>query len=376
MRPSVSICAIAAGLLAGVPANAAKYDLPTYTPAYEPLTVDERGMWMEADEYERRLKNSPLLVEDEALHSYIRRVLCDTVGEDRCGSVRIYVMELPAFNATMRPNGVMTVWTGLLLRTRSEAELGAVLGHEFSHFELRHTLKGFKNRRTSSDIAAWAAVLGGITNTDTRDLQMSLVGSMFRYNREQEEEADLLGLKYLANSPYPSSAAARTWANIMAEADATAAGRKIKSKHRYTAGFFDTHPTELKRATYLSAAAAEYADGGDARTDGHLAAISGLLPRMLAAQVRLNDFGGSEYLLTARGEMHQLRGNPRDFVSASQFFQQAIEKGLKTPMVHRDLGLALLKAGSSSAAKPELERYLTLVPDAPDAKVIQTLIAQ
>ena len=50
----------------------------------------------------------------------------------------------------------------------------------------------------------------------------------------------------------------------MAEQDATAIGRKRKAKQRYTAGFFDSHPTELKRATYLSLAAQKIGGGGDA----------------------------------------------------------------------------------------------------------------
>ena len=73
--------------------------------------------------------------------------------------------------------------------------------------------------------------------------------------------------------------------------------------------------------------------------------------------------------------MYQLRGNPRDLVTASQFFREAIDKGLATPTVHRDLGLALLKTGSTAEARPALQHYLDLLPDAADAAVIRTLLA-
>ena len=223
--------------------HAAPPELPTYTQAYEPRTVDERGMWMDADESEKKLRNSPLVIRDEALNKYVRDVLCRTVGNVRCNGVRVYVLEVPAFNASMRPNGAMTVWSGLLLRVRNEAELGAVLGHEFAHFELRHSLSGFKQRRTASDFLAWAAVLGGMTNTDTSLLQLSLLGSMFQFNREQEEGADLLGMKYLGASNYPAIAAADVWSHVMAEQDATAVGRKRKPRQKYSAG---THPTRIQ----------------------------------------------------------------------------------------------------------------------------------
>src|SRR5437868_4723730 len=134
--------------------------LPTYTQGYEPRTVDERGMWMEADERERKLRDSPLLIRDEDLNRYVKSILCRTVGEDRCKGVRIYVLEIPAFNATMAPNGAMTIWSGLLLRVHNEAELGAILGHEFGHFELRHQLAAFKHSRSSTDVLAWLSVLG------------------------------------------------------------------------------------------------------------------------------------------------------------------------------------------------------------------------
>jgi predicted Zn-dependent protease len=380
---------VAASVLAvAAPARSAA-DLPTYTQAYEPRTVDERGMWMQADEYERNLRDSPLVIRDEALNQYVRGVLCRTVGNDRCKSVRIYVLEVPAFNASMAPNGAMTVWSGLLLRARSEAELGAVLGHEFAHFELRHTLEAFKRRRSATDVMAWATVLGALANTNTSLLQWSIVGSVFQFDRKQEEAADLLGMKYLAASAYPAMAAADVWRNLMAEQDATAVGRGRKPKHRYSAGFFDSHPTELKRAIYLTNEAKKLNDGGDPHLSGHQLAMRGHLPKFLAAQIKLNDFGGSEYLLDqlasaggwsgdllyAKGELYRSRGNPRDLASAAQFYGEAIAKGYSAPDARRNLGLALLRNGRASEGKAALQEYLRLSPDATDAKAITALLA-
>jgi beta-barrel assembly-enhancing protease len=363
--------------------------LPTYTKAYEPSSVDERGMWMQADEAERQLRDSPLVVRDEALNKYVKKVLCQTVGNDRCNSVRVYVLEIPAFNATMYPNGAMTVWSGLLLRTRSEAELGAVLGHEFAHFELRHTLAAFKRKRSASDVLAWASVLGAMSNTNVSGVQLSIIGSVYEYNRAQEEAADLLGLEYLAASDYPAMAAASLWTSMMAEQDATAIGRKRKPKQRYNAGFFDSHPTELKRAVYLGASATKLNDPGDARETGHRTAMAAILPSLLSAQIKLNDFGGTEYLLNqlaasggwsgdllfAKGELYRQRGNPRDLASAAQFYSEAIAAGYKSPDARRNLGLALLRNGQAGEGKAALQDYLRLSPDATDAKAISALLA-
>ncbi len=378
----------AAILLGGAAPEPKAKPLPPYTAAYEPQTVDERGLWMQADEYEARLRSSALLIRDEQVVNYVRRVLCETVGEDRCRSVRVYVLEVPAFNASMYPNGAMTVWTGLLLRARNEAELAAVLGHEFAHFELRHSVQGFKQSRGATDALAWVQLLGAISNTDVSNSQWSLIGSIYRFSRQQEQAADLLGLDYLRNSRYPAASAAKVWQHIMAEADATAAGRLYKNKHRYAAGFFDSHPTSLARASYLQVEAAKAPDSGDEDVNGHQAAIAPLRERLLAAQVKLNDFGGTDYLLNelakihgwtgqllfARAELYRERGNPRDLVTASQLYDEAIKAGHSTPEAYRGMGLALLKSGETSSGRSALSEYLRLKPDAGDAKIIQTLV--
>ncbi|MXP42358.1 M48 family metalloprotease [Altererythrobacter soli] len=382
------LLAAAGALLISTGAAAKEQPLPPFTLGYEPQTVDERGMWSEADEWEKSVKSSTLRVDDEGLNAYVREVLCKTVGTDRCDGVRVYVLNIPAFNATMSPNGMMMVWTGLLLRARSEAELGAVLGHEFAHFELRHSLKGFQARRSASDVLAWTQVLGNALQVDTRNSQFSLIGSLFRFNREQEKEADLLGLDYLAQSKYPSRSASEVWQHLMEEADATATGRKIKKRHRYRAGFFDTHPTELDRADYLLEQSMAKGDTGDAGAASYYAALSPWLPKLLEDQVRLNDFAGTEYLLNsiaattgwtgellqARAELFATRGNPRDLITATTLYLNAIDVGHSRPATMRGLGLSLVKSGKRSEGAEYLRKYLEAEPGAPDASLIRMYV--
>ncbi len=324
----LSMLGMAAALGAARPAVAADQSLalPPYTAAYEPQSVDERGLWMQADEVERRLRDSPLRIREGKLESYLHDVLCRQVGADRCAGIRIYAMEIPSFNATMMPNGAMQVWSGLLLRARNEAELASVLGHEFAHFELRHGLNGFKNRRGTSDAIAWIGVLGGVTATPVDAVSLLLAGTTFRFSREQETEADLLGLKYMAGSGYPAGAAVHVWQSLVAEEEATAAGRKQKARTKRRPGFADTHPAPPQRIAYLTEAASRLPAEGDTRADAYQAAIAPYLSRFLSAQVKLNDFGGTDYILSnlaqragwtgeltfARAELYRARANPRD----------------------------------------------------------------
>ncbi len=362
--------------------------LPPYSAAYEPRTVDERGLWMQVDEAEKQLRASNLLIADPTLGAHVRRVLCRTVGEDRCGSVRLYLLELPGFNAAMMPNGAMLVHSGLLLRTRSEAELGAVLGHEFAHFELRHSLAGFARARSATDAIAWISVLGAASGANVGASVQLLAGAFFTFSRALEKQADLLGLQYLRASPYPAGAASEVWAHLLQEQAATALERKYKPNRGRAAGFFDSHPAPADRADYLRAAAGD--DPGDAAVAGHRDGMAMVRLPLLMAQVKTGDFGGTAYLidalaaqsgwtaelLFARAELYRQRGNPRDLATAAQLYADAIRAGPAPPEAHRGLGLALLRSGDAAGGRVALAEYLRLKPDAGDARLIASLVPE
>lgn len=375
---------------AAVPVNKAPPP-PPYAGVYQPQGVDEIGFWREADEDERALANAPEVIRDEALNGYVRGVLCATVGKDRCAATRIYILRVPFFNASMSPNGTMRVYSGLLLRVRNEAELGAILGHEFGHFERRHSLERFKARRTGNDILSWAAVLASMapgyqTRAGYNDLQWSVYGHLYRYKRDQEREADLLGLGYLNQGTLRPQAAASVWRNVMAEADASSRARGL-SKPRYDLfAFSASHPPSAERAATMAALADPQGDGRDDGADRYAKALSPWLPTFLDDQIKLNDFGASDYLIAmlaeqgwtprlwlARGDLYRARGNPRDLVNAAEFYANAVAGDAALADAYRGLGLSLLKTGRPSDGRTALRRYLHLKPDAPDAGMIAML---
>lgn len=363
-----------------------------YEGIYQPRGVDEVGFWREDDESERRLAASSIIIRDEKLTEYLKEVLCSAVGTDRCNATRIYVLREPTFNATMSPNGTMRIFSGLLLRMRSEAELASVLGHEFGHFESRHSLNRFKAARRGTDILAWGALLASMSPSyDTRrtyqSLEISVYGSLFRYNRDNEREADLLGLGYLNKSSLRPQAAAEVWQNLIGEIEASATSRGLKKPRFDAVAFTASHPPEGERAGYLAALAEPT---GAERDDGALRyreALSAWLPVFLEDQIKLNDFGGSEYIIAnlaesgwtpslwlARAELYRTRGNQRDLVNAVQFYSNAIELDANLAVAYRGLGLSLIKTGSQSQGQAALVKYLALKPDADDAKMITLML--
>ena len=387
-RPIVGVALALAAICLPVEAvatRAADLTLPPFSGAYQPRTVAERGLWMQADEDERQSRDSHLLIDDAALNAYVRHVLCRTVGEKRCHAVRLYVLRVPAMNATTSPSGAISVWSGLLLRLRDEAELGAVLGHEFAHFEQRHTLALYHRRLGATDLVAWTALFAGGAAPLVR---LITTASTYSFSRAQESEADLLGLRFVAAAGYDPGHVADVWARQMDEADATAAGRKQRSRRYDGVPLLSTHPTDLQRMTALRAAAATLPSGGVTEAAAFAAALRPWRAAFLADQIKLNDFGGTDYLLGqlaqggwsedllfARAELYRQRGNPRDLVVAADFYRQALALDQRHAESHRGLGMALLRGGQSEEGRAELRRYLELAPAAGDAAMVRALVS-
>jgi beta-barrel assembly-enhancing protease len=344
---------------------------------YKPVDDDERGLWMQVDEQELEIRSSKFLIKDQQLNQYIRSVLCKTVGDANCTRVRIYIMRTPQFNASMAPNGMMVIWSGLLLRTRNEAELASVLGHEFGHYERQHSLQAFRDIRKKSDAMTLLSFLPygvGVIG------QVGLVGSFLSFSRDMEKQADLVSIDYLSGAGYDPAAASKIWQNLRTEQDATAAERKKKSKKDDGGGFFGTHPNTEERMVYLAdAAKAKPFASYDSNAAEYNQALTSWWPSLIDDQVKSNDFGATEFLLAqlasdgwtsnllfARGELYRTRGELGDFDKAIGFYREAIAMANNLPENWRGLGLALLRSGKKDEGKRALQTYLSKKPDAVD----------
>ncbi len=355
-----------------------------FTANYQPLDADEQSLWMQMTEIEGKTKNSDFLIDDPKLNGYIRSVLCRVVGQGRCAATRIYLMRTPHFNAAMAPNGMMMVWSGLLLRAKNEAELASVLAHEFSHFEKRHSLQSFRDLRAKSDALTWLSMVPAIGMIG----QLDMIGSVFAFSRDMERQADLMALKYLVDSGYDPMGASAIWQNLRAEMDAVAKAKKQQSMKDQGGGFFSTHPATGERMKYLrdAAIAANVSKPYDGTAE-YRRQIRPWWPMLIDDQVKLNDFGTTEFLLAqlagavwtdellyGRGELYRARGKKTDFDSAISYYQQSIAQGSKIAENWRGLGLAMMRSGQLDAGKVHLKQYLSKKPDAADRDLIAAMV--
>ena len=376
MRKMLRSLAASVALVAGVSATA------NGTHDYGPRDETERGLWQQMDEYERDLKTSEFLMTDPALNTYVKGVLCKAVGTERCGPTRIYIVRAPQYNAMMAPNGMMIVWSGLLLRTRNEAELATVLGHEFAHFEKRHSIQMYNNVKSKTDAMSWISVLpGGFL------AQMSLMGSVMSFNRDMERQADLAALDDLARNGYDPIAASEIWEQLRAEMDSTATGRRMRKAMDNAGDFFSSHPNTKERMEYLrSAATGKRSNGQTMGVDSYRRAMAPWWPQLINDQIKLNQFGATEFLLTsmargkwtadlffARGELYRARGKEGDFASAIGYYKEAIAQDAALAESYRGLGVSLMRSGSKDEGKKALKQYLERRPDADDHGIVSMM---
>ncbi len=115
------------------------------------------------------------------------------------------VLDSPVVNAFALPGGYVYITRGLLALAENEAEVAGVLAHEIGHVTGRHTAERY-GRQTAAQIAGIG--LGVLTGSGQA---MNLFGTaavlaLQSYSRQQEFEADTLGVRYLGRSGYQPSA--------------------------------------------------------------------------------------------------------------------------------------------------------------------------
>jgi predicted Zn-dependent protease len=370
--------------------------VPLIGPGFKPADTDEQGLWQQMDRVEEEVAGSNLVMKNAGIDSYVRDLI-GKVGGPAARDMRIYVVRIPEFNAMMFPSGFAVVFSGLLLRMRSEAQLAGVIAHEGGHFLRRHMIRQWRDMRRKTDIFTIGAVLAGVGGAGAgvylgdfvQLAQLGTLLSLFRYSRELEAEADAMGVRLIAEAGYAPIEMSNTWAQLIGELDASA---RYRRKHRDRGyDLFATHPAEETRMADLRASAAEMTVPGrtyDAGRPRYLEAIAPIRQMLLDDQVKLNDPGASQYVIETlaqdgwngllrfyEGEVWRLRNRRGDQERAEQSYAIAVAYPDAPPDAWRWHGLSLIKQGRTAEARSALSRYLSMKPDAVDAAYIRQMIS-
>jgi len=111
------------------------------------------------------------------------------------------VVDDPAVNAFALPGGFIYVTRGLMTHLQSEAELVAVMGHEIGHVTARHGADQMTKSQLANIGLGVGAILSG--HEELVGLASQGLGLLFlKYGRDDERQADDLGLRYLVHAGY------------------------------------------------------------------------------------------------------------------------------------------------------------------------------
>ena len=376
LRSACSHC-LALGALAGLPALAAEADdglLPARFPR-PAADSDEGGLWALMDREEARVRHSPLTVKDEGLKTYLGGLikrLAVTHGPD----IRAHTVRMPLFNAMMAPNGMMILWSGLLLRAENEAQLAAVVGHELGHYLERHTVEQMRMARNAALAAQFVGLIGGLGSVVG---QIGIMASMFAFSREHEARADRLGMRLMKRAGYDGRQAPAVWENLLAELRVTG-GQEAGQR----GDIFATHPTTAGRRDELRQLAADDR-GGDLGAERLRQAIAPLRFGWLQDEIKRGQYEESLVLfdrmvardgqdaeaLYARGEVYRLRDESGDGDRALADLDLAARAKQPAAETFRSLGLVHQERRDSAAAIQAFQQYLALAPRAADAGLVR-----
>ncbi len=328
----------AAGFLAGCAAN--------------PVTGRSQLMLMsESEEIAIDKRHSPHQIstdygrlQDQRLNQYIARV-------GRKMSPLTHRPQMPYnfqgvnatyVNAYAFPGGSIAVTRGILLKLKNEAELSALLGHELGHVNARHTAEQMSKGRLTQLLVGGLAAYAGRSGSAYGELatQLGTLGAgalLASYSRDNEREADALGMQYLVKSGYSADG----MVGLM-----TILRDLSKSRTGAASLLFATHPMSDER--YQTAVTAVNTDYRTARSQpvyrdrymdqtARLRAIKGAVTAMQAGEKNL---GQKKYAAAETDFNRALKIAPRDYAALMLMAKcQLIQK--KYPQAQRYTGRAI-----------------------------------
>ena len=147
-------------------------------------------------------------------------------------------------NAFCMPGGKIVVYEGLLPYTQNEASLAIVLGHEIAHAVAKHSAeqmsKQIRQQYATQGVNILGSVLGAgdLTNVATGIMQQGFSFANLKYSRDDESEADHMGLVFAAMAGYDPQEAIPFW-------------KRMSQGNNNTNDFLSDHPSDAKRIAAL-----------------------------------------------------------------------------------------------------------------------------
>lgn len=209
-----------------------------------------------------------------ALQSYVNEVGQKVARNTERPEVRytFTLLDSPIVNAFALPGGYIYITRGLLAVANDEAELASVLGHEIAHVTARHQAARYSQGLLTTLGATVVGAAVGDPNV-TRALGLGNNLYMSSYSRDQESQADELGIRYLDRAGYDTSAMA-DFLNAMGQYTSTES--RIEGDDEKEFSYFSSHPQTGDRVAQARRIAGGYPKNPTRRQDAYLSQIRGM----------------------------------------------------------------------------------------------------
>jgi predicted Zn-dependent protease len=306
-------------------------------------------------EFYDKLKGKGLLLDDRKVTDYVNKIGQDLVGHSTTSpfTFTFSVIKSSAINAFATPGGYIYVYEGLIKLAEDESQLAGVLAHEIAHVQSRHIAESIEKSQKLS-LATLVGILagaflggGGEGSAAIATMTMATTTSLnLKYTRENEEEADRKGMRYMINTGY-SGQGMLDFLKIM---------RRYEYFSDSIPSYFLTHPGSNERITYLDGLLhAVYTKQGAKSIVGGLNRIKTILV------LREKDLNSSlKYFQNALEEnphdvdflygLAVIQGKMGKVHESLNNFSRALQRSPHDEDILRDIGISYYKMGNSKDA--------------------------
>ncbi|HEY8053980.1 MAG TPA: M48 family metalloprotease [Steroidobacteraceae bacterium] len=317
----------------------------------------------------RELRDQNALLEDPEVSEYIQSVGQRLASQSAMGgeSFHYLVVKDPSINSFAVSGGFVFIFTGLIIVSDTESELAAVMAHETAHITQHHIarqLRAQSQQGITTAAALLAAILlgaigggqaveGGIAAAEGLSAQQQI-----NFTRDNEAEADRVGIGYLAGAGYDPNSMANMFENLSRHEGLT---------ETYIPAMLINHPVTTDRLAEARSRAAQFPPrkGKDSQSFALIRERVRVLTTTAdvnLAQIYAQKIARGEADLGNRyGEaLALLNSNHAD--EAVKLLTPLVRQHEGLTLLHDALGQAQAKAGHVDEALATFRHALTLFP--------------
>jgi len=214
---------------------------------------------------------------DARLEHYLNDVLSKLAkaGDKPNDPYKVTILNSPVVNAFALPPNNLYVTRGLLALANDASEAAAVMAHEIAHITARHAMQRAEQEKRAAVISMAASVIQ--SKQKGEEVEASAKQSFASFSRQQELQADEIGIKNMARAGYDPYGATRFL--LALEKSSAFRAALIGQTGSEKPDLLATHPSTPERIAKATSVARQIGAPGIGTTDrdSYLAAINGLM---------------------------------------------------------------------------------------------------